>query len=898
MLLAGRHAFFLGKYKLLDHLGEGGMGSVLNAEQSPLGRLVAIKTLRKDLVASKNLVARFQREIQAAAALNHPNIVAAYDADSIAGRHFLVMEYVEGRDLGVLIKGGKKLPIGEACEYVRQAALGLQHAHEQQMVHRDIKPSNLMLDSTGRVKILDMGLARIVHTADSQQTELTHTGQVVGTPDYISPEQAHDTRTADIRSDIYSLGCTLYRLLTGKVPSQGDGAVAKITARLVDDPPTLRKALSDAPEELEAVLLKMMMRDVAERYQTPTEVVQALAPFADAATAPTISHETSAAAKQATAPTVAAAVAPELNDFLNQLAVAAALDEEIDTGTQKLEKTQASGGRKSPDANVPTIAYEPATDGGAKPRRSPTISRAGRKLQDEIAARKRADRKRLLIVSSVIVLFVAVVIGLTVWHNAGATHLIVDWPQQELKSATLEVDGRPRSLFKGDHYEYQGRPGSYQLKLTRDGYAPIEMKWTLTRGEKKTFSPDWKPNAETIRQRDLAAIKQRVGKFLNANRGGNPPGQDDPIVVKLRDDLVDFRRQSPGTAAAIEAAKMMSQLPWPVDTLKREDIAPYELKVAGNGDSSNLPAELVAVLGDSRLKHWGAVLSVAVSPDGKQIATGGADASLKLWDIATARVVRTLARSPEDERDWPIYSVAFSSDCKSMVAAGQSNHVEVWDTATGAEQLQLTKSGGGSWIGTVRFSPDGSFIAAVGPTSTDNNEESFTMWEVVTGKEVLSLGSDFEIYASSLAFSPDGRRLATGDVTVFVYGVPAGKQLQRLELPTGIYDLAFSADAQRLVATRIGGMVRVWNAATGKELRDFTAHDGAIEAVAFHPYRRLMATCATDGTVKLWSLEERIEELVSTFQLGPHPRWPTPRHRQRQRHGLRAAVERVVCNGE
>jgi serine/threonine protein kinase len=330
MLQAGKHAFFLGRYKLLEHLGEGGMGSVLKAEQTPLGRLVAIKTLRKDLVGSKELVARFHREIQAAAALNHPNIVAAYDADSIAGRHFLVMEYVEGRDLGVVVKRGGKLPIGAACEYIRQAALGLQHAHEKQMVHRDIKPSNLMLDSTGRVKILDMGLARIVHGSGKEQTELTHTGQVVGTPDYISPEQALDTKSADIRSDVYSLGCTLFRLLTGKVPFEGDGAIAKITARLTNDPPLLRSALHDAPEELEAVVLKMMACEVDERYQTPIEVVQALTPFADVTAA--------------IAPTVTAPVAPELNDFLNQLAVAAARDEEVDTGTQELDKTQVSGG--------------------------------------------------------------------------------------------------------------------------------------------------------------------------------------------------------------------------------------------------------------------------------------------------------------------------------------------------------------------------------------------------------------------------------------------------------------------------------------------------------------------------------------------------------------------------
>jgi serine/threonine protein kinase len=482
MLLSGRHAFFLGKYKLLDHLGEGGMGSVLKAEQTPLGRLVAIKTLRKDLVGSKDLVARFHREIQAAAALNHPNIVAAYDADSIAGRHFLVMEYVEGRDLGVVVKRGGKLPIGAACEYVCQAALGLQHAHEHGIVHRDIKPSNLMLDSRGRVKILDMGLARIVQDSGNEQTELTHTGQVMGTPDYIAPEQALDSKAVDIRSDIYSLGCTLYRLLTGKVPFQGDGAIAKITARLTNDPPLLRSRLPEAPAELEAVLLTMMARDVADRYQIPTEVVRALTPFADAAAEAPTSHETSAAATAAIEPTIIAPVASELNDFLNQLAVAAERDEEVDTGTQELEKTEV--GEQSVDQSALTQKYEPeapSTDTSPAPR----ISRAGRKLQDEIAARKQADKRRLIVILSVVVLFVAVVIGLVAWNKTGETHLVVDSGAIKLKSATLEVDGRQRQLVKAGNYEYRGRPGIYRLTLTRDGYETIEAKWTLTHEERR-----------------------------------------------------------------------------------------------------------------------------------------------------------------------------------------------------------------------------------------------------------------------------------------------------------------------------------------------------------------------------------------------------------------------------
>ena len=361
MLLSGKHAFFLGRYKLLEHLGEGGMGSVLKAEQTPLGRLVAIKTLRKDLVGNKEMIARFHREIQAASALSHPNIVAAYDADSIAGQYFLVMEYVEGRDLGALVKRGGKLPVGTACEYVRQVALGLEHAHERHMVHRDIKPNNLLLDDTGCVKILDMGLARLNGRDGNAQTELTHTGQVMGTPDYIAPEQALDSKSADIRSDIYSLGCTLYRLLTGQVPFQGEGAIAKITARLTGDPPLLRSALPDAPEELEAVVLNMMQCDAEARYQTPAEIVLALSPFAVVPVVEQTQGKPAATLPVATQ-LASASVEPGLNDFLNQLATDAKRDEELDTGSLHIDGTQASGGRKPADANAPTQISHPATN--------------------------------------------------------------------------------------------------------------------------------------------------------------------------------------------------------------------------------------------------------------------------------------------------------------------------------------------------------------------------------------------------------------------------------------------------------------------------------------------------------------------------------------------------------
>jgi urea transport system substrate-binding protein len=279
----------LGSYVLVEPLGEGGMGTVFKARHRSLGRLVAIKIIRKDLLTNPNAVRRFQREIRAAAQVDHPNFAYAYDAHHARDTHFLVLEYVEGADLARLVKQQGPLPIEIACDYIRQAALGLQHAHERDLVHRDIKPGNLMVTPAGVVKILDMGLAQLRETGPMFTTisELTPEGAVMGTPDYMAPEQARGGPEVDIRADIYSLGCTLYFLLTRQPPFPGGTMAQKLLAHQQQPPAPLRSLCPAASAGLAAVIRKMMAKDVACRYQTPAEVVQALAgPFLEDTTGP------------------------------------------------------------------------------------------------------------------------------------------------------------------------------------------------------------------------------------------------------------------------------------------------------------------------------------------------------------------------------------------------------------------------------------------------------------------------------------------------------------------------------------------------------------------------------------------------------------------------------------
>ena len=261
-------------------IGEGGMGRVFKAVHRRMGRVVALKVIRKDrLSQSPEAVRRFGREARAAAQLSHPHVVMIFDADEIDQRHFIAMEYVEGIDLAHLVEEKGPLAIRLACDYIRQAALGLQHAYEQGMVHRDIKPSNLLVSkptnrsgilgrkhsdaasagvssSAAVIKILDMGLARIMDATEGglAASSLTQEGSVVGTPDYIAPEQARNSSKVDIRADLYSLGCTFYFLLTGHPPFPEGTTVEKLLMHQMDEPQPLDELRREVPTAVHLIV--------------------------------------------------------------------------------------------------------------------------------------------------------------------------------------------------------------------------------------------------------------------------------------------------------------------------------------------------------------------------------------------------------------------------------------------------------------------------------------------------------------------------------------------------------------------------------------------------------------------------------------------------------------------
>jgi serine/threonine protein kinase len=330
----------LGNYIVLDKLGQGGMGIVLKAEHRRLKRLVALKVMSPSVVKTPDALRRFLREVEAAAKLRHPNVVATDDANEARGTHFLVMEYVEGSDLAVLVKKNGPMSVEDALSCILQAAKGLEYAHAQGVVHRDIQPANLLFDAKKKIKILDMGLARIEGATDGQ-AELTSTGAVMGTVDYMAPEQAISTRRADARSDIYSLGVSLWYLLTGKCVYDGDSLMKKLLAHRDAPIPSLHAFNKAIPRAVDEVFHRMVAKQPADRYQSMSEVIRDLEACQNGTLSPLVASTSSPVASKSAAPADAG-----LNSFLNNLA-------------KKPAQPSTSGKSKS---ETPSDTFNPAAE--------------------------------------------------------------------------------------------------------------------------------------------------------------------------------------------------------------------------------------------------------------------------------------------------------------------------------------------------------------------------------------------------------------------------------------------------------------------------------------------------------------------------------------------------------
>jgi formylglycine-generating enzyme required for sulfatase activity/serine/threonine protein kinase len=749
----GRAAdLLLGSYVLLDKLGEGAMGIVYKARNWKLGRIVAVKVIRKEGLDSEAAVRRFRREIQAAAQLSHPNIVHAYDADEVAGTQLFVMEYIEGRDLRRHVEECGPLAIAVACDYVRQAAVGLQHAFERGLVHRDIKPSNLLLavsrsleespgeretGSKGTIKILDLGLARLERASGESSTALTKEGTVMGTPDYIAPEQARNAHHADIRADLYSLGCTMYYLLSGKPPFPGGTLTEKLLKHQMDTPVSLRQFRPDVPETVERVLTTLLAKRPEERYQTPGELATAL----EAILASGVCHPP---------------------------------DSTQDQGANTL---------RSP-ANPFSDLWSGATE----------VTPPERRL-------KRRPNGFLLVGASVAATVLLVGLLVLLLHPAGSKTEPESPEREPVQQKNLPSAKELAALEKENR-----RQEAEEAERKRRSDADVALKPLVTKAaDAKTTFADF--------AKDVAAFKAKYG----------------------------------GTPAAIKAAELLMKLPSPLDQLDAKKL-PQDCIDSWRAAGREPPGELVGVLGEHRQRQWGAAQAVIWNHRRNLIASAGLDGLIWLWDPDTLKLRQTLMG-----HTLKVLSLAISADGRWLASGGQNSEVIVWDLDNNKQAHRYRLSDDAN---AVAFSSDGSLIAAGGRVAV--------VWNWETNKEVCRcVMGDGDTYSYALAFTANNRQLISGghDNTIRLCDAENGKELGRFECkdppagPHHVYGLALSADGRHLLTGNNDGSILWWEVETRKQVRAFEPLTGGITCVALSPDGTQALSAHQSGFgLRLWNV--------------------------------------------
>lgn len=681
----------MGDYKLVEELSHGGMGTVYRAVHVRLGREVALKVLPKGRNTDQRAVARFEREMAAVGKLDHPHIVRATDAGEVDGVQYLAMELIDGFDLTELVDYLGPLGVANSCDVIRQAALGLQCAYEQGLVHRDIKPSNVMVTGSGIAKILDLGLARF-HIDKQSNVELTTAGQPMGTADYMAPEQVADTHSVDIRADIYSLGCTFYKILAGQPPFGGvqySSSFDKMMAHRKETPPPIQEFRPDLPKKVVAVLEQMLAKDPDERFQKPSDLAESLYPLCAGANLPEMIENAWKAAETAPMPQPTLDATPD--------------DEE------------------SPGSSAPRRAKRRAqglgSTGGSSTHSASRSQYSGFYVMPPPPKPQWGLWLTIGILSSLLMAIVGAYVTVW-WLNPGQPvagkpevagtrgwNVSLDQPLVEVPVAEI------LSLPSGMPPKVRGALGENALVAQPseiDGLA----SWTLETVGHRTpilcaaVAPDEKALATgsgegTIRIWDLSGGELRS-----------------ILVYPGRNGAVRALAWAPGgsyLAAAYESGDLMI---WDIE---HGTVLPEEFSTGSTGPSSlawSPTGTILAYIGKSSgqdandaVLMWdfkasrplpsligamGTLQVIAFAPDGSKLAAGGSDLSIHVWDLASSQELSSIATN-----DFHIESIAALawSPCATMIASGCVSEsfrgVAVWDWEDGSLLGKLPQHPGG-----------------------------------------------------------------------------------------------------------------------------------------------------------------------------------------------------------
>ncbi|MBL7218975.1 MAG: protein kinase [Phycisphaerae bacterium] len=830
-------ALVIGDYHVLDEIGAGGMGQVYRARHRFMDRVVAIKLMHNVRAADPRLAQRFAREVKAAAALNHPNIVTAHDAGETADGLYLAMEYVDGPDLSQVVKSKGALTAGQAVNITIQAARGLAYAHARNIVHRDIKPANLLLGRDGTVKILDMGLARFTEEGThSSEVSLTMAGRLMGTIEYMAPEHAANAKDADHRSDIYALGCTMYRLLTGKLPYGGSTPVEKLIAQREHPIPRLSDSgdtCQNIPEALQGVFARMVAKKPEDRYQSADEVIAALI-----AAVPDAEKCDLAGLVTVRIP----AAAPEPVGDAGETA-----PESLDAGESLQVGTEGEPTPLGQSANFPGVSIS-----------QPAVG-ADETVTDVIPVARKAEPNKLLIAAIALAALAAIGVGLWAILSPGDAptnpnpkpdqpaprHVLVDdsgkgIPVKPGQWVNLAAEVKPEQVIEGQwKSEAQGLvsdakdnskiifptelEGSYDLRLrlrrlTGGGKMEIVLPVSGTRavlgfGHRRDKSEEICLRGSDLEEAFAIEPVQNGREYL--------------LDVSIR-----TRRGQVGVRVDLDGERILnfSAPQWRLrapDDWQKVGIVPGRIALATEDScytvsdlqvrlplgvplepwdvGENLTALAPRPAKIEGVKFWaletrrlrGRQTAMAFSPDGRWIATTGEAGTIRILDAATGKLDRMFVG-----HRGTVFDLSFSKDSRLLASASKDGTSIIWDFSSGRRLHTLV--GHEVPVMGVAFSPDGKTLATAG--------RSVGLWDVRSGRFIR-----FLIYrdngAGLLKWSPDGKMLATagrrGSYNAYVWNIHSGQTLKSFETRLG--------DNRKLVAwSPDGKMFAVRGEAGGK----------------------------------------------------------------------------------